>query len=99
MQITIADFKEMQAAEAPLELIDVRSPEEYADHHLDGARNIPMDQLASGLTTADKDAPLVLVCLSGQRSLQATGFLRSVGFKNALSLEGGMRAWDAEQGT
>ena len=77
-------------------LVDVREPWEYQINHIDGARLIPLDELpkrVNELSTADT---IVVNCLSGQRSAQATRFLNGMGFKKAKNLKGGMRAWVAE---
>ena len=77
-------------------LVDVREPWEYEINHIDGARLIPLDELpkrVNELSTADN---IVVNCLSGQRSAQATKFLNSMGFKKAKNLKGGMRAWVSE---
>jgi rhodanese-related sulfurtransferase len=72
-------------------LIDVRSPEEYATKHIDGAVNVPVD----GIATHDfggKDKPVVLYCMHGRRSAQAAQTLRSTGYTHVYLL-GPMSAW------
>lgn len=74
-------------------LIDVRSPGEYASGHIDGARNIPLDQI--GNRTKDvgrKDKPVVVYCRSGMRSAQAKTKLEAAGFTEVYNL-GGMSRW------
>ena len=62
-------------------LLDVRSRGEFAGGHLDGAVNIPVDQIAnrSG-EIGPKERPVVLYCASGMRSASAASTLRSLGF-------------------
>ncbi|MFO1294837.1 MAG: rhodanese-like domain-containing protein [Rubrivivax sp.] len=75
-------------------LIDVCEPQEYADGHAGGARNIPMGQLAgSKELPADKTLPLLLICASGARAGRAVSQLRKAGYANAVSVAGGTRAW------
>jgi rhodanese-related sulfurtransferase len=72
-------------------LVDVRTADEYATKHLDGAVNVPVDQV----TTHDfggKDKPLVLYCAKGHRSAQAAEVLRSSGYTHVYLL-GAMSAW------
>ena len=74
-------------------LIDVRSPEEFASGHIEGARNIPVGEI--GARSADvgkKDAPVVVYCRSGMRSAQAKSTLESAGFTQVHNL-GGMSRW------
>lgn len=65
--------------------IDVREPFEYARGHIEGAINLPPDQLMNGaiaLKEIPKDAELVLYCVSGARSNASMHYLRQLGFTN-----------------
>ncbi len=74
-------------------LIDVRSPEEFASGHIDGARNIPVGQIGQrAAEVGDKDGPVVVYCRSGMRSAQAKSTLESAGFTKVHNL-GGMSRW------
>lgn len=78
-------------------VVDVREPDEFASGHIVGARNIPLGQLEAQLAGAvkNKQAPLVLVCLSGARSGRALSIAKRLGYEQASSLSGGMKAWTA----
>lgn len=80
------------------QLIDVRTPEEYAQGHLDGARNIDWinDDLLAATATLDKNAPVLLYCAAGGRSEEARNALVKAGFKNVHDLRGGIQAWRAQ---
>jgi len=68
-------------------LVDVRSPEEFADGHLDGAVNIPVGQLEARLTeVGPKDVPVVVYCRSGHRASRARELLLAAGFKEVHNL-------------
>lgn len=69
-------------------LIDVRSPEEFAAGHLDGAVNIPHDRIAEQIArfTKDPNAEIQLYCRSGRRSGAALETLKSMGYKNLSNL-------------
>jgi rhodanese-related sulfurtransferase len=73
-------------------LLDVRTPEEYRDGHLDGALNIPVSELEAHLAELPADRTLVVYCASGRRSARAVGLLRARGL-DARDL-GPMRAWN-----
>ncbi len=75
-------------------LIDVRTPGEFAEGYIDGAVNIPLDQLASRLSEVPQDTPVVLYCRSGNRSNQAAGVLAQAGYTNVYDL-GGVLGWQA----
>jgi rhodanese-related sulfurtransferase len=78
-------------------VIDVRSPSEYAESHVDGALNIPLDVLAARAAELPRHALLVTACgKGGGRSEQGAALLRELGFTSARSLCGGTQAWLAQ---
>ncbi len=83
---------------APL-VLDVRGPGEFTGPlgHIEGARNIPLDQLA-GETAAlvAHDGPIVCVCHTDRRSAAAAAHLRAAGAGDVTVLRGGMVAWRSE---
>jgi len=76
------------------QVIDVCEPTEFAAGHVAGAKNVPLDGLANakGLPN-NKKLPLVVVCAAGQRSAKAVTQLKAMGYENAQSLAGGLKAW------
>ena len=76
-------------------VLDVRTPEEYAEGHVPGAVNVPHDQLASRLAEVPKDKDVVVYCRSGRRSALATDVLAANGYKRVSHLDGDMQAWVA----
>jgi rhodanese-related sulfurtransferase len=75
-------------------LVDVRSPEEFASEHLDGAINIPVGELDGRLSELEpKDKPVVVYCHSGIRSARAASTLAAAGFTTVADL-GGMDNWN-----
>ena len=81
-----------------IDLIDVRTPVEYAEVHAEGARLIPLDKLDPGAVVSARngsaDEPLYFICKSGSRSAKAVEKFRAAGFANAISVEGGTTAWE-----
>ena len=71
-------------------LLDVRTPEEYSQGYLQGAVNIPYDQLAERVNEIDqdKDRDIVVYCRSGRRSSLAKRTLESLGYTNVLNAGG-----------
>lgn len=63
-------------------VVDVRTPEEFAEGHLENAVNFPLSSLGQYVHDLDKDAPLVLYCRSGRRSGAAYQYLVKQGFTN-----------------
>jgi molybdopterin/thiamine biosynthesis adenylyltransferase/rhodanese-related sulfurtransferase len=76
-----------------LRLIDVREPHELEISHIEGARLIPLGQLASRLPELDSAEDIVLFCKSGTRSTRALELLLSAGFRKVKNLKGGINAW------
>ena len=78
-------------------VIDVCEPGEYAAAHISGARNVPLAQLESQLPNIvkNKATPVILVCQAGMRSGRALNVARKLGYENAQSLAGGLKAWQA----
>ncbi|MCC7456843.1 MAG: rhodanese-like domain-containing protein [Nitrospira sp.] len=75
-------------------LIDVSEPEEFAQGHAAGARNVPISALQSAKDIpGNKQLPLVLICPSGARAARAAGELRKLGHERATALAGGLKAW------
>ena len=78
-----------------IELLDVRTPVEFREVHLDIAKNIPLDQfdpaqVMQARTTPDQ--PLYVICRSGSRGQQACEKFLQAGFTNVINVEGGTLA-------
>jgi hydroxyacylglutathione hydrolase len=78
-----------------LQVVDVRSPEEWSKGHLPGAIHIPLARLPDRIGELDASAPIVLHCKGGGRSSIATSFLQSRGLIKVSNLAGGFDAWVA----
>ncbi|MCL2310102.1 MAG: rhodanese-like domain-containing protein [Proteobacteria bacterium] len=77
-------------AAEPVFLIDVRTPQEFAEGHLVGAVNIDYREITAKIdsVTSDKNARIELYCRSGNRSGIALGMLKDAGYRNAVNLGG-----------
>lgn len=78
-------------------LLDVRTPEEFAEEHIEGATLIPLDVLNDSLGKLQgvKEKKIVVYCKSGMRSVAASRILANNGFV-PLNLEGGINEWKNE---
>jgi len=76
-------------------VVDVCEAAEYAAGHVAGARHAPLGDLEQKLPglVKNKATPVILVCASGARSGRAVAVARKLGYEQAHSLSGGMRAW------
>jgi rhodanese-related sulfurtransferase len=79
-------------------LLDCREPEEHAIARIEGAILIPLAEIPERLAELEpwRDAPLVVHCHHGVRSLRVVRFLREKGFARAQSMRGGIEAWSTE---
>ena len=85
--------QQRQQPNAPL-LLDVREPWEHQTASLPNSLLMPMGEVTSRAhTELDPDAPIVVMCHHGARSLSVTMWLRDQGFTHAQSLAGGIDAW------
>lgn len=78
-----------------VQLLDVRTPQEYADGHIAGAKNINVQSDDFGLLAQEelsKDSPVLVYCRSGRRSLTAADILTELGYK-VVNLKGGLIEW------
>lgn len=76
-------------------LIDVRSPQEYAQGHIPGALNMPHDRIDDYLAQLGdaKHKPIIVYCQSGRRARMVMDTLRMQAFKDVSHLEGDMMGW------
>jgi phage shock protein E len=78
-----------------LVVLDVRTPEEFAEGHLDGAVLVDFydADFAEQLAALDPDVPYLVICRSGNRSGQTLGIMEQLGFTSAADVDGGIIAW------
>ena len=84
-------------ARPEVQLVDVRTAEEYADGHLPHAVNIDVtaDDFATQITSLDKEQPVAIYCRSGRRSKQAAKQMSEAGYQ-VTELKGGIGSWQGE---
>jgi rhodanese-related sulfurtransferase len=96
-----AELRRWLAGEGAPVIVDVRGADEFDGPlgHIDGARNIPLPELASHASELTAEGrPLVMVCLTDKRSSQAAAELVAAGLRDIAVLRGGMKAWRAAVG-
>lgn len=81
--------------ESATQLVDVRTPKEYKQGHLKGAKNIHLyDQdFLERINKLDKAKPVYVYCKAGGRSAEAVEIMQAQGFKNIIELRGGTDSW------
>jgi len=94
-ECTPTDVKRRLERSENFAFFDVREDHEFAVDHAEGARHLGRGILERDIEAliADKDAPIVLYCGGGFRSALAADNLQKMGYRNVLSMNGGIKAW------
>ena len=81
-------------------ILDVREKNEFNLGHIEHAINLPRGEIRSDiesiLATRHKDAPILIYCASGHRSVLAALVMAEIGYTNVISLTGGYVKWKRE---
>lgn len=95
-RVTWDDVRQLRHHGVPLLLVDVREAEEVALGGVTASRHIPLGQLEfhAPIVLPNKAQSIVCFCQSGRRSAMAARLLRTLGYTNVASLEGGYEALD-----
>lgn len=97
--ISAAEFHDMISKDSKLQIVDVRTPQEFAAGHIKGAVNVDFrdPNFEKNIGKAVKKKKTVMVyCRSGRRSLNAMNLMVKNGFKEVYNMEGGMLVWEKE---
>lgn len=78
-------------------LVDVRTPQEYAQYHIPNARLVPNETIGDdAIDGLDKESVILVYCRTGHRSRQAAQKLLDIGYKHIYDMEGGITQWPYE---
>lgn len=93
-RITNDELKEL-LSNSSVQLVDVRTPQEYNQGHIGDAQLIDFmrPDFKEKVSKLDKDQPIVVYCAVGGRSYQSTEVLKSLGFKEIYDLKRGIAGW------
>lgn len=95
--ISVQEFKDALSQtgnNSDIAFIDVCSRDEYAEKHIQGVRNIPLDELHQHLNELQNNKTIYIHCFSGGRSQMACYMLEGQGVKAELfNMDGGILAW------
>jgi rhodanese-related sulfurtransferase len=97
--IIMVDSEEMKALlnEEEVQLVDVRTVEEFSEHYIPGAENIVFDDnFDLKLDNLNKEKPVVVYCRKGRRSKKCAEILSEKGFVKIYDLKGGITQWMKE---
>ena len=83
-----------RAADPPL-VLDIRNLREWADKHIEGSVNVPLNQLQERIAEIPRDRRIAVHCAGGYRSSIAASILHQYGITHLIEMAGGLAAWDA----
>jgi len=94
IDLSVTEFS-AKVAEAGVITLDVRTPGEFAEGHLEGARLIDFQSgnFENEIATLDQNATYAVYCRSGNRSGQAVKVMQDAGFMNVFNMNGGVIDW------
>lgn len=93
--LSATDFKIKLTQDTTVQLVDVRTPDEFATGNIKGAVNINYwgDDFEAAIQKLDKTRPVLLYCKTGIRSGKAAAVMQKLGFMALYNLEGGYLKW------
>ena len=91
--VTVQEARTLIEDKQDLVILDVRTVSEYEDDHIEGAENIPVQELGKRLDELSRDDELLVYCRTGNRSAQAVDILRDVGFTKMYHMDAGITGW------
>ncbi len=93
--VTVDTFEKMSKKKKKTVILDVRTPEEVAEGHLAGAKNINVqDELfQQNINQLNKNKTYLLYCRSGKRTAVAGAKMKAAGFKKVYMMDGGITSW------
>jgi rhodanese-related sulfurtransferase len=94
------DLNSLLASHPSLDIVDVRTPGEFASIHVPSSRLVPLDRLDPAALIQehahrDPSGPVYLLCHAGTRARKAAERLAAAGFANTVVIDGGIQAWKA----
>ena len=87
-----ADSLSSQLKNGNVQVLDVRKPDEFVSEHVEGAVNVPLDNINDHLASLDKDQTYYVHCAGGYRSMIFNSILKTRGFDNLVDIQGGFKA-------
>ena len=93
--VSSTQFEQIIKTEKTVQLLDVRTAQEYESGHLKNAKNSNWnsDDFVASVANLEKSKPVLVYCKVGGRSAKAAQKLTELGFKNVINLDGGIDSW------
>lgn len=96
-QITTDELKKLIDSNEEIIILDVRTTGEYSRGKIEGSVNLPLDDIGEKIERLlpNKEAKIIIYCLSGSRSVYAVDEMVKLGYKNVFNLTNGLLVWRA----
>ena len=96
--LDIDELRQRLSRKEKMLLLDVRTAEDYASGHIDGAENIPLEELEKRIDelAAWQESPVAIICTTDRRSRKAAQLLGKAGFADLHVVLGGMSEWQKQ---
>jgi len=91
--VTVEQAKELIEKKSSLVLLDVRTDWEFDSGHIEGAINMPVDDLQQRHAELKPNDEILVYCRTGNRSAKAMQILKDNGYSKIYNMEGGIEAW------
>jgi rhodanese-related sulfurtransferase len=91
----VGEARDLIAEKVDIVILDVRTTPEFDSGHLEGAINIPVEELSQRLSELNQKDELLVYCRTGNRSTTAVRILRENGYDRIYHMDGGITAWNA----
>jgi rhodanese-related sulfurtransferase len=92
--VTVEEAQYLIDSNPDLIVLDVRTPSEYEDGHLEGAINVPVDDLEERLGGLNPGEEFLVYCRTGNRSTRAVKLLEENGFNKVFHMNEGVVTWE-----
>ena len=96
-RVSVLIAAEKLADDDPPVVLDVRTQREWAEKHIEGSMNVPLNHLEERIKEVPRDRRMVIHCAGGYRSSIAASILHQHGITNVSEIAGGLAAWEAAQ--
>lgn len=91
--VSVYEAKDLIEEKPKLVILDVRTVSEYNDAHIEGAINIPVQELEERVNELSKNDELLIYCRTGNKSSQAVSILKSYGYTKIFHMTAGITGW------
>jgi len=90
---SVEELKNLIDSKKEVQIIDVREVPEYQSARIKNSKLTPLSEFMEKINLIEKEKPSYYLCGIGKRALKAAEYLESVGYKDLIVIDGGIKAW------